>query len=108
MTAEMPSTKPNIMMTARLLLMPVLKSVELKVVLWAKAETVLSANSAATVRSGRSRERIFGASVFFIGGCFVFVFFVDGRLCRPITRLHLPPKKKAKVQALNKMQSGSW
>ena len=30
MTQAMPSTKPNIMITARLLLMPVLSSVELK------------------------------------------------------------------------------
>src|SRR5580693_1798967 len=66
MTDEMPSTNPNIMMTARLLLMPVFKSVELNVVLWAKAETVLSANRAATVRSGRNRAKIFGASNFFM------------------------------------------
>jgi hypothetical protein len=62
------------MITARLLLMPVLKSVELKVVLWAKAGTVLRANSAATVRSGRSRERIFfGASIFFMALLFSFL-----------------------------------
>src|ERR1039458_5306775 len=77
MTDEMPRTNPNIMITARLLLMPVLRSVELKVVLWAKAGTVLRANRAATVRSGRSRERSFVASIFFISlvvRAFIFIF----------------------------------
>jgi len=50
----------------------------------------------------------FRSDNFFHRRLFYFVFLVVGRLCRPITRLHLPPKKKAKVQALNKMQSGSW
>jgi hypothetical protein len=71
------NTNPNIMITARLLLMPVLRSVELKVVLWAKAGTVLSANRAATARSGRQRfrNRIF----FFIVLCvFSFLIFVGG------------------------------
>jgi hypothetical protein len=48
------------MITARLLLMPVFKSVELNVVPWAKAETVLRARMAATVRSRGSRERTEG------------------------------------------------
>jgi hypothetical protein len=43
-----------------------LRSVELNVVLWAKAGTVLRANRAATAGSGRNRERFFGASIFFI------------------------------------------
>src|SRR5580658_2020209 len=64
MTAAMPSTKPNIMMTARLLLMPVLKSVELNVVLpppaCANADRVLRVRRTAAMRSEGSRERIFG------------------------------------------------
>src|ERR1017187_8600797 len=103
MTAEMPSTKPNIMMTARLLLMPVLKSVELKVVLWAKAETVLSANRAAMVRSGRSRLTIFGASIFFMALFLVFSF-CRQRFCRRFTRLQLAATKSEKVSQGHKMQ----
>src|SRR5580692_3094730 len=63
MTAAIPRTKPNIMMTARLLLMPVFKSVELKVVpppACANADRVLRARIAAAMRSEGSRERIFG------------------------------------------------
>ena len=60
MTHEMPSTKPNIMITARLLLMPVLRSVELKVVDCASAGMVLRARTAAATRRDGSRERIFG------------------------------------------------
>src|ERR1035438_4888662 len=70
MTAEMPRTKPNIIITARLLLMPVFRSVELKVVLWAKAGTVLSANKAATVRSGRKRFRNRMLCFIFLCACF--------------------------------------
>jgi hypothetical protein len=54
----MPRTKPNIIMTARLLLMPVVRSVELKPVPCAKAEMVFIARMAATNRSKGSRERI--------------------------------------------------
>src|ERR1039457_6498283 len=60
MTHEMPRTKPNIMITARLLLMPVLRSVELKVVDCAHAGRVLRARTAAATRNDGSRERIFG------------------------------------------------
>src|ERR1039458_1114063 len=60
MTHEIPRTKPNIMITARLLLMPVLRSVELKVVDCASAGRVLRARTAAATRSEGSRERIFG------------------------------------------------
>src|ERR1035441_4038306 len=60
MTAEMPRTKPNIMMTARLLLIPVFKSVELKVVDCASAGRGLRARTAAVMRSDGNRERIFG------------------------------------------------
>src|SRR5580693_6248657 len=60
MTAEMPRTKPNIMITARLLLMPVFRSVELKVVDWAMAGSVLRATRVAARRSEGSRVRIFG------------------------------------------------
>src|SRR5579862_5748966 len=56
MTHEMPRTKPNIMITARLLLMPVLRSVELNVVDCAQAGTVLRARTAAATRSDGSRE----------------------------------------------------
>ena len=48
------------MMTARLLLMPVRRSVELNVVLWARAGTVLSASMAAAMRSEGSRAWILG------------------------------------------------
>src|SRR5208337_2041551 len=60
MTHEMPSTKPNIMITARLLLMPVLRSVELNVVDCAHAGMVLRARTAAATRRDGSRERFFG------------------------------------------------
>ena len=60
MTQEMPRTNPNIMMTARLLLMPVLRSVELKPVPWASAGMVFSASIAAAMRSEGSRVRTFG------------------------------------------------
>jgi hypothetical protein len=43
----------------------------------------LSANSAATVRSGRSRERIFGASIFFMALFFSF-FFLSSAVLPPI------------------------
>src|SRR6266516_811347 len=63
MTAEMPRTKPNIMMTARLLLMPVLRSVELKPPApCANAETVLRRSIAATMSTELSRERTWGVS----------------------------------------------
>src|SRR5579859_7321559 len=55
MTAEMPRTKPNIMITARLLLMPVLRSVELKEVLCAKAVAEFKANRAASSKVDRNR-----------------------------------------------------
>src|SRR5208283_3386710 len=77
MTHEMPRTKPNIMITARLLLMPVLRSVELKVVDCASAGRVLRARTAAATRSDGSRERIFGwmCLMIFIS---VILFFVSG------------------------------
>src|SRR5439155_26034713 len=63
MTAEMPRTKPNIMMTARLLLMPVLRSVELKPPNpCANAERVLRRSIAATMSTEPSRERTWGVS----------------------------------------------
>src|SRR5580765_1618266 len=55
MTAEMPRTNPNIMITARLLLMPVFSSVELNAC--AKAGMALRVRMAATARSEGSRER---------------------------------------------------
>src|SRR4030095_538259 len=55
MTAEMPRTNPNIMITARLLLMPVFSSVELNAC--AKAGIALRVRKAATMRSEGSRER---------------------------------------------------
>ncbi len=55
MTAEMPSTKPNIMITARLLLMPVFRSVELNVVLCAKADTAVEREQGRDGEEGRSR-----------------------------------------------------
>src|SRR6058998_3308833 len=58
MTAEMPRTKPNIMITARLLLIPVLSSVELKAC--ARAGRVLRVRKAAATRSEGSRERTLG------------------------------------------------
>jgi len=63
-------TKPNIMMTARLLLMPVLRSVELNVVLWAKAETVLRRTGGDDGERAQP-ERSFGASIF---SCVVCIF----------------------------------
>src|SRR5208283_1302854 len=105
MTAEMPRTKPNIMMTARLLLMPVLRSVELNVVLWAKAETVLRANRVATVRSGRSRERIFRADIFFMALFYLFRFPVQ-RFFRRIMRIQLPATPMTNVYVIHKMQLG--
>src|SRR5881296_2395925 len=57
MTAAMPRTKPNIMMTARPLLMPVLRSVELKPPpACANADSVLRRSIAATMSAERSRE----------------------------------------------------
>src|SRR6266536_4693362 len=58
MTAEMPRTKPNIMITARLLLMPVLSSVELNAC--AKAGMALRVRKTAATRSEGSRERTLG------------------------------------------------
>src|SRR5689334_11994254 len=55
MTAEIPRTKPNIMITARLLLMPVFSSVELNAC--AHAGIALRMRMAATMRSEGSRER---------------------------------------------------
>src|SRR5580692_5272783 len=77
MTHAMPRTKPNIMITARLLLMPVLRSVELNVVDCASAGRVLRARTAATTRSDGSRERIFGwmCLMIFIR---VVLFFISG------------------------------
>src|SRR6185437_12529464 len=60
MTHAMPRTKPNIMITARLLLMPVLRSVELNVVDCASAGRVLRAKTAAATRSDGNRERTLG------------------------------------------------
>ena len=55
------------------------RSVELKVVLWAKAETVLSANKAATVRSGaKPQER--SLALYFFHTCFLFLFCSGGIL----------------------------
>src|SRR5208282_6203767 len=86
MTAKMPRTKPNIMMTARLLLRPVFKSVELKVVLCAKAGRTLSASKAATVNMERIRARtFFGTNSFFI----VSVFYFRGGFFRRIVGQHL-------------------
>src|SRR5436305_121833 len=65
MTAEMPRTNPNIMITARLLLMPVLSSVELNAVpppACANADSVFSVKIAATYRMDGSRERTLGVS----------------------------------------------
>src|SRR5271169_5205817 len=73
MTAAMPRTKPNIMMTARLLLMPVLKSVELKVVDCANAGRMLRARTAAVMRSDGNRERTLGRMCLMI---FIRVFLV--------------------------------
>src|SRR6266496_5825005 len=58
MTAEMPRTKPNIMITARLLLIPVLSSVELKAC--AKAGRVLRVRMTAATRTEGSREQTLG------------------------------------------------
>src|SRR5581483_11649439 len=66
MTAEIPRTKPNIMITARLLLMPVLRSVELKPVPWARACIVLSASSATIMPNGRSRATVLVMSSFIL------------------------------------------
>jgi midasin (ATPase involved in ribosome maturation) len=55
--------------------MPVFRSVELNVVPWAKAGRVLSASMAATMSRGRSRERIWGASIFFMAFLFLRFFF---------------------------------
>src|SRR5476649_52538 len=99
----MPRTNPNIMITARLLLMPVLKSVELNVVLWAKAGTVLRANREATVRNGRNRERIFLASIFFMALIYLFRFPVR-RFFRRVTRTFLSPLREANLQTLQKME----
>src|SRR5450756_36885 len=76
MTHEMPSTKPNIMITARLLLMPVLRSVELNVVDCAQAGMVLRARTAAAVSSAGSREGTLVAIFFvsFISLIFLFCF----------------------------------
>src|ERR1700722_5596593 len=65
MTEEMPRTNPNIMMTARLLLMPVFRSVELKVVDCASAGRVLRARTAEAVSSEGSREGTLVA-IFFV------------------------------------------
>src|SRR6266496_3481990 len=58
MTAEMPRTKPNIMITARLLLIPVLSSVELKAC--ARAGRVLRVRMTAATKTEGSRERTLG------------------------------------------------
>src|SRR3989442_7637964 len=56
--------KPNIMITARLLLMPVLRSVELKPPpACANADSVLRRSIAATMSTERSRERPCGGSL---------------------------------------------
>src|ERR1700744_1338784 len=76
MTHAMPRTKPNIMITARLLLMPVLRSVELNVVDCASAGKVLRAKTAAATRRDGSRERTLGLiclSIFMRVNDFVFL-----------------------------------
>jgi hypothetical protein len=56
----MPSTKPNIMITARLLLMPVFNSVESKA--WANSRPVLANTTRATNAVLRSRAVVVGRS----------------------------------------------
>src|SRR5580658_5724160 len=86
MTAAMPRTKPNIMITARLLLSPVFKSVELNVVLpldCANADRVLRVRRTAAMRNEGSRERIFGwmCLMIFIR-VFILIFLSSQRLFR--------------------------
>src|SRR6266480_4968315 len=72
----MPRTKPNIIITARLLLMPVLRSVELKPPpACAKADRVLRRSIAATMGTERSRERTCGVSFFLNFIALMFVVF---------------------------------
>src|SRR5580658_1689934 len=110
MTAAMPRTKPNIMMTARLLLMPVLKSVELKVVDCANADRVLRARIAAAMRSEGSRERIFGwmCLMIFIR-VFILIFLSSQRLFRRTRDDNLTNAESEDVIATqNAMKSLLW
>ena len=75
------------MITARLLLMPVLRSVELKVVDCASAGRVLRARTAAATRSDGSRERIFGWMCLMIFIRVVLFLCFGQRFIRCITRL---------------------
>src|SRR5258706_14052865 len=76
MTQAMPRTKPNIMITARLLLMPVLRSVELKPVLCASAGRALRARMPAAMSRAGSRERILRVTG--LSGWMIFILFVFG------------------------------
>src|SRR5208282_2544713 len=110
MTAAMPRTKPNIMMTARLLLMPVLKSVELKVVDCANAGRMLRARTAAVMRSEGSRERIFGwmCLMIFIR-VFILIFLSSQRLFRRTRDDNLTNAESEDVIATqNAMKSLLW
>src|SRR5580698_4037433 len=104
----MPRTKPNIMITARLLLMPVLRSVELNVVDCAQAGMVLRAKTATATRSDGSRERFFGwmCLMIFIR---VVLFFFGQRLFRR-TRGHNPTNAGSEdvCDTQNAMKSLLW
>src|ERR1022692_2770987 len=95
MTAEMPRTKPNIMITARLLLMPVLRSVELNVVDCASAGRVLRARTAAATRNDGSRERIFGWMCLMIFIRVVLFLFTGAATCSLHHTRTLPEVKKS-------------
>ena len=96
------------MITARLLLMPVLRSVELNVVACAKAGRVLRARMAATMRSDGSRERIFGVDVFDDLHTRCVYFFVSGSDSFAALRAHSDrTRKTCRCMCVHKMQGQS-
>src|SRR6266498_734494 len=100
MTAEIPRMKPNIMITARLLLMPVLSSVELNAC--AKAGMALRVRKATAMRSEGSRERTLGLMCLmnFIRVC-VYFLFVSG--CSAEHAMTIPQAREALVSVLHNM-----
>src|SRR6266700_4073418 len=104
MTQEMPRTKPNIIITARLLLIPVLRSVELNPVPCAKADRVLSVRMAAIIRSDGSREWTLVAIFFvsFISLMIVYFLSVSGFSAEHATTIS--QARGAKMYVIHKMQ----
>ena len=105
MTAEMPRTKPNIMITARLLLMPVLEVGGTERCGLRQSREVLRARTAAAMRSDGSRERTLVRMCLMIFirvvSCY-FSFVVSGFSAEHATTIS--QTREAKMYVIHKMQ----